>query len=158
MCTWNRGSDTFLTSGSSLWWVCQTSSNARTSTSSLMTFARVCFRVRTLSGEHTSGPVTYGISRKGPDFLSAGLAMSGSVQRISVWVESRNILGSAESVLVNYTLSDIGETVKTGALFSPSLSLSFRCVMRNTRFPKQRCHRLQSSRPPPAPLRSVSSQ
>lgn len=62
----------------------------------------------------------YAVSRNGADFLSASLAVSASVQQVSVWVESKNSLGSAESVPINYTLSDIGETVKTGALFALS--------------------------------------
>lgn len=60
----------------------------------------------------------YAVSRNGADFLSASLAVSGSVQQVSVWVESQNPLGSAESVPINYTLSDIGEKVKTGAVLS----------------------------------------
>lgn len=81
---------------------------------------RVCFRVRTPSGQHSPGPVMYAVSRNGADFLSASLAVSGSVRQVSVWVESQNPLGSAESVPISYTLSDIGEKVKTGALFSLS--------------------------------------
>lgn len=72
------------------------------------------FRVRTESGDHTSGPVTYSVSRQGLESLSATLDMSHSVQQISVWVESENRLGSAESAPLNYTLRDIGETGKTG--------------------------------------------
>lgn len=89
-----------------------------TGTCSLLKFARVCFRVRTTSGEHRSGPVTYSVSGQGSDCLSASLDVSGSVQQISVWVESQNPLGSAESAPLNYTLSDIGETVKTEGWFS----------------------------------------
>lgn len=74
----------------------------------------MCFRVRTESGNHTSGPVTYGVSRQGLGSLSATLDMSSSVQQISVWVESKNPLGSAKSAPLNYTLRDIGETGKTG--------------------------------------------
>lgn len=81
---------------------------------------RVCFRVRTPSGQHSPGPVMYAVSRNGADFLSDSLAVSGSVRQVSVWVESQNPLGSAESVPISYTLSDIGEKVKTGALFSLS--------------------------------------
>lgn len=119
LCTWNRGRDTFLTTNSSLWWVCATSARQTLAgTVSLTEFARVYFRVRTPSGQHTPGPVKYAVSRNGAGFLSASLAVSGSVQQISVWVVSQNILGSAESVSINYTLSDIGETVKTGSVLS----------------------------------------
>lgn len=89
-----------------------------TGTCSLLKFARVCFRVRTTSGVHTSGPVTYSVSGQGSDCLSASLDMSGSVQQISVWVESKNPLGSVKSAPLNYTLSDIGETVKAEGWFS----------------------------------------
>lgn len=78
----------------------------------------MCFRVRTTSGEHTSGLVTYGVSSQVSDFLSTSLDMPDSVQQISVWVESQNPLGSAESAPLNYTLSDIGERVKTDCCFS----------------------------------------
>lgn len=118
LCTWDRGRDTFLTTNSSLWWVCQTPAHPTLAgATSLTQFAHMCFRVRTPSGQHTPGPVTYAVSRNGADFLSASLALSGSVQQVSVWVESHNLLGSAESVPINYTLRDIGETVDTGALF-----------------------------------------
>lgn len=85
---------------------------------SLIKFARVCFRVRTTSGDHASGAVTYGVSGQGSDFLSAGVDVSGSVQQISVWVKSQNPLDSAESPPLNFPLSDIGETVKTQGCFS----------------------------------------
>lgn len=114
LCTWNRGHDTHLTTRSSLWWVWETSAHqSLTGTCSPIKFAPVCFRVRTTSGENTSSPVTYGASGQGSDFLSASLDMSSSVQQISVRVKSQNHLGSKESATLNYTLSDIGETVKT---------------------------------------------
>lgn len=69
------------------------------------------FRMGTPSGEYTSGPVTYSVSSKGTGFLSASFTVSSSVQLISVWVKSQNPLGSAESIPINYTLSDIGETI-----------------------------------------------
>lgn len=87
----------------------------------------MCFRVRTESGDHTSGPVTYGVSHQGLESLSATLDMSSSVQQISVWVESENPLGSAESAPLNYTLRDIGETGENRSFWVLSLSL----VMRN---------------------------
>lgn len=93
----------------------------------------MCFRVRTESGDRTTGPVTYGVSHQGLESLSATLDMSNSVQQISVWVESKNPLGSAKSAPLNYTLRDIGETGKTGVFVSVS---SLR-AMRNFCFPKQ---------------------
>uniref|UniRef100_H3C5H0 Interleukin 12 receptor, beta 2a n=1 Tax=Tetraodon nigroviridis TaxID=99883 RepID=H3C5H0_TETNG len=82
VCTWSRGRDTHLTTGSVL-------------------------RVRTTSGVHTSGPLTYSVSGQDSHFLSTSLDVSHSVQQISVWVESQNPLGSAESAPLNYTLRDI---------------------------------------------------
>lgn len=92
-------------------------------------FACVCFRVRTGSGDHTSGPVTYSVSRQGSESLSASLDVSRSVQQISVWVESENPLGPAQSAPLNYTLRDIGETGKAELLV---LSLSLRRAMLNS--------------------------
>lgn len=74
----------------------------------------VCFRVRNLSGNHTVGPVTNSVSRKGTDLLSASFTVSSSVQLISVWVHAQNLLGSAVSFPINYTLSDIGKTAAVG--------------------------------------------
>lgn len=81
-CTWNRGRDTFLRNNSVLW-------------------------VRTVPRNHTDGPVAYKVSNKGSAMLSAGFTVSSSVQLISVWVQTQNPLGSAESITTNYTLSDI---------------------------------------------------
>lgn len=69
-----------------------------------------CFRVRTVSGNHTAGPVTYKSSSKGTDSLTASFSVSSSVQLASVWVQAQNPLGSAVSTISNYTLSDIGKT------------------------------------------------
>lgn len=74
----------------------------------------MCFRVRNLSGNHTVGPVTNSVSRKGTDLLSASFTVSSSVQLISVWVHAQNLLGSAVSFPINYTLSDIGKTAAVG--------------------------------------------
>ncbi|XP_056895021.1 interleukin-12 receptor subunit beta-2 [Takifugu flavidus] len=105
LCTWDRGRDTFLTTNSSLW-------------------------VRTPSGQHTPGPVMYAVSRNGADFLSASLAVSGSVQQVSVWVESKNSLGSAESVPINYTLSDIA--MPSAPDLSPPTCSSQECLINVT--------------------------
>lgn len=70
----------------------------------------VCFRVRTLSGNHTVGPVTQSVCSKGTDLLSASFTVSSSVQLISVMVQAQNPLGSVVSFPINYTLSDIGKT------------------------------------------------
>lgn len=78
----------------------------------------VCFRVRTLSGNHTVGPVTRSGIRKGTDLLSASFTVSSSVQLISVWVQAQNSLGFAVSLPINYTLSDIGKTAAVSDCWS----------------------------------------
>lgn len=118
VCTWSRGRDTHLTTGSVLRWVWEMCPRQPLAgTCPLREPARVCFRVRTTSGVHTSGPLTYSVSGQDSHFLSTSLDVSHSVQQISVWVESQNPLGSAESAPLNYTLRDIGETVKTDGRF-----------------------------------------
>ncbi|XP_030583586.1 interleukin-12 receptor subunit beta-2 [Archocentrus centrarchus] len=82
VCTWNRGRDTNLRNSSALW-------------------------VKTVSGNHTDGPVPYKLSNKGTELLSVNFTVSRSVQLISVWVQTENPLGSAQSSIINYTLSDI---------------------------------------------------
>ncbi|XP_061593779.1 interleukin-12 receptor subunit beta-2 isoform X2 [Cololabis saira] len=82
VCTWNRGRETYLPNNSTL-------------------------RVRTGSGNHTEGPVLYNVSGKGTASPSAGFNLSRSVQQISVWVQAQNSLGSVESSVANYRLSDI---------------------------------------------------
>ncbi|XP_033477219.1 interleukin-12 receptor subunit beta-2 [Epinephelus lanceolatus] len=82
LCTWNRGRDTFLRNSSVL-------------------------GVRTASRNGTDEPVWYKASSKGTDSLSASFDVSSSVQLISVWVRAENPLGTAESITINYTLSDI---------------------------------------------------
>lgn len=81
VCTWNRGRGTFLRNHSQLW-------------------------VRTISGNHTVTK-SHSVSSKGTDSQSASFTLSRSVQLISVWVRVQNELGSAVSVTINYTLSDI---------------------------------------------------
>ncbi|XP_070765147.1 interleukin-12 receptor subunit beta-2 [Enoplosus armatus] len=81
-CTWNRGRDTYLRDSLMLW-------------------------VRTVSGNHTGGLASYKVPSKGTASPSAHFSVSSSVRLISVWVQAQNPLGSAESIAVNYTLSDI---------------------------------------------------
>lgn len=69
----------------------------------------VDFRVRTVTGDHREEPVQYNVSSKGTELLLASFSMSRSVQQVSVWVETRNSLGSVKSSVVNYTVSDIGK-------------------------------------------------
>ncbi|XP_028260511.1 interleukin-12 receptor subunit beta-2 [Parambassis ranga] len=80
-CTWNRGRHTYLWNSSVLW-------------------------MRTVSGNHTDGPV-HKVSSKGAESPTASFNVSRSVQFISVWVQAQNELGSVESSIINYTLSDI---------------------------------------------------
>lgn len=82
----------------------------------LMKLGFVCFSVRTLSGDHTDGPVHCEVPSKGTAPQSASFNVSVSVQRISVWVEAQNLLGSTVSVTINYTLSDIGKTAAVSQL------------------------------------------
>ncbi|XP_037624766.1 interleukin-12 receptor subunit beta-2 [Sebastes umbrosus] len=101
-CTWNRGRDTFLRNNSMLW-------------------------VRTVSGNHTDETVAHKVSSKGSDVPSAGFNVSHSVRLISVWVQTRNPLGSAVSVTINYTLSDIAMP-STPVLGQPECS-SRQCII-----------------------------
>lgn len=71
-----------------------------------MKLGLVCFRVRTVSGNHTSEPAQHTVSR---DLLSVSFPVLRSVPLIHVWVQARNQLGSAVSSTINYTLSDIGK-------------------------------------------------
>lgn len=77
-CTWNKGRDTFLRDALVLW-------------------------VRTASRNHTHTLV----SSKGTESPSASFTVSQSDQFISVWVQAQNALGSVESSVISYTLSDI---------------------------------------------------
>lgn len=67
----------------------------------------VCFRVRIVSRNHTD---ELKIPIKGTDSSSGSFPVSTSVQFISVWVYVENLLNSSNSSVINYTLSDIGET------------------------------------------------
>uniref|UniRef100_UPI0037E96578 interleukin-12 receptor subunit beta-2 n=1 Tax=Semicossyphus pulcher TaxID=241346 RepID=UPI0037E96578 len=80
-CTWNRGRDTLIKTNWTMW-------------------------VRTVSVNHTVGPVPYNVSSKDA-LLPATFPVSRSVQLISVWVRVENDLGSAVSAPINYTLRDI---------------------------------------------------
>lgn len=84
----------------------------------------VCSRVRTVSGNHTVGPV-HNISSKGTDSPSASFNVACSVQMMSVWVQTRNPLGSAESAATNYTLSDIGKRAAVSVGRWPECVLRF---------------------------------
>ncbi|XP_038572258.1 interleukin-12 receptor subunit beta-2 [Micropterus salmoides] len=102
-CTWNRGRDTYLRNTSVLW-------------------------VRTVSGNHTNGPVLYKVSSKGTALPSASFNVSTSVQLISVWVEVQNPLGSEISITTNYTLNDIAMP-STPVLGPPECS-SRECIIK----------------------------
>ncbi|XP_041646819.1 interleukin-12 receptor subunit beta-2 isoform X2 [Cheilinus undulatus] len=56
---------------------------------------------------HTAAPVLHSISSKGSVSQSASISVSSSARKISVWVKIENVLGSAESIPLNYTLTDI---------------------------------------------------
>ncbi|XP_076578979.1 interleukin-12 receptor subunit beta-2 [Chaetodon auriga] len=103
LCTWNRGRDTYLRNSSVL-------------------------LVRTVSGNHTAGPMTYRSSSKGTDSLTASFIVPSSVQLVSVWVRAQNPLGSAVSTITNYTLSDIAMP-STPELGHPECS-SRECIIR----------------------------
>ncbi|KAM4549445.1 interleukin-12 receptor subunit beta-2 isoform 1-T1 [Odontesthes bonariensis] len=103
VCTWNRGRDTYLLNNSALW-------------------------VRTVSGNHTEGPVLFNVIGKGTKSLSASFSVTRSVQLISVWVQAQNSLGSVESPIINYTLSDI-VMPSTPVLGQPECS-SRKCIIK----------------------------
>ncbi|KAM6921143.1 interleukin-12 receptor subunit beta-2 [Xenentodon cancila] len=103
VCTWNRGRETYLPNHFMLW-------------------------VRTGSGNHTEGPVLHNVSSKGTESLSASFKLSRSVEQMSVWVQAQNPLGSVESSVVNYTLSDI-VMPSTPVLGQPECS-SRKCVIK----------------------------
>lgn len=100
-CTWNRGQDTYLG-----------------------TRSKLC--VRTVTGNHTDGP--HSVSSTGTESLSASFAVSRSVQLISVWVTVQNELGSVESSITNYSLSDIAMPLAPG-LYLLECS-SRRCIIK----------------------------
>lgn len=122
-CTWNRGRDTYLRNSSELRWVRKDwkASNLLDvppkniiygCISCPVKLGFVCFRVRTSTGNHTVGPVTRSVFRKGTDLRTVSFTVSSSVQLISVWVQAQNSLGFAVSLPINYTLSDIGKTTE----------------------------------------------
>lgn len=122
-CTWNQGRDTYLRNSSELRWVWkdwQASNLLDVPPKNIIygciscpvKLGFVCFRVRTLTGNHTVGPVTRSVFRKGTDLRTASFTVSSSVQLISVWVQAQNSLGFAVSLAINYTLSDIGKTTE----------------------------------------------
>lgn len=124
LCSWGRGRNTYLWNSAALQWVwkgtlrdwegnkiSRSASHCDAAYITLRTkLSCVCCSVRTLPGNHTVGPVTSDVSNKENDLLSASFNVSTSVQLITVWVQVHNALGSAASVPVNYTLSDIGKT------------------------------------------------
>lgn len=63
-----------------------------------------------VSGSHSDGSTSYKVSDKGTELLSVNFTVSRSVELISVWVQTENPLGSANSSIINYTLSKIGKT------------------------------------------------
>lgn len=77
-CSWNSGRKTYLRNDSTL-----------------------C--VKTFTHNATEGPQLLTVSERG----SASLVVDSSVQIVSVWVRVSNPLGSAESPVMNYNLSDI---------------------------------------------------
>lgn len=78
VCSWNRGRNTYLRNNATL-----------------------C--VRTFTHNASGGSKLCNSSAEG----SASVTVGSSVQLVSVWVHVTNPLGSAESPVINYTLSDI---------------------------------------------------
>ncbi|KAM4740015.1 interleukin-12 receptor subunit beta-2 [Anableps anableps] len=84
-CSWDRGRDTYLP-----YW------------------NRFVVWDRTVSGNHTRGPEPVSnVSSKGTESPSANFTLPRSVQHISVRIRAQNSLGSVESPIVSYNLSDI---------------------------------------------------
>ncbi|XP_035997286.1 interleukin-12 receptor subunit beta-2 [Fundulus heteroclitus] len=82
-CSWDRGRDTYLWNRYVLW-------------------------VSTGSGNHIGGPVPMcNVSNKGTESPSANFTLHRSARLMAVWVQAQNSLGSVNSSVVNYTLSDI---------------------------------------------------
>lgn len=111
-CTWNHGRDTYLRNSAVLWWALKgkLTSQQNIYLPAAVTSDFVCFRVRTLSGNYTTGPFSYSVPKNPTVSPSASFAVSSSVEFISVWVQTKNQLGSIESLPINYSLSDIGKT------------------------------------------------
>ncbi|XP_042272569.1 interleukin-12 receptor subunit beta-2 [Thunnus maccoyii] len=103
VCTWNRGRKTYLRNTAVLW-------------------------VRTVSGSHIGTPQSYNVSSKETDSASANFTVSSSVQSISVWVQTSNLLDTVVSDTINYTLSDIAMPL-TPVLWLPECS-SRECVIK----------------------------
>ncbi|CAG5864611.1 unnamed protein product [Menidia menidia] len=99
----------------------------------------VGFRVITVTGNHSEGPALFRESGRGTKSPSFTFSVPASARLISVWVQSQNALGSAESPVINYTLSDIafarfGSLIRpvmpsTPVLLQPECS-SRRCTLR----------------------------
>uniref|UniRef100_A0A3Q2VCY4 Interleukin 12 receptor, beta 2a n=1 Tax=Haplochromis burtoni TaxID=8153 RepID=A0A3Q2VCY4_HAPBU len=103
VCIWNRGRDTNLRNSSALW-------------------------VKGVSGSHSDGSTSYKVSDKGTELLSVNFTVSRSVELISVWVQTENPLGSANSSIINYTLSKI-VMPSTPVLGKPEC-YSRKCIMK----------------------------
>uniref|UniRef100_I3J319 Interleukin 12 receptor, beta 2a n=1 Tax=Oreochromis niloticus TaxID=8128 RepID=I3J319_ORENI len=103
VCIWNRGRDTNLRNSSALW-------------------------VKGVSGNHSDGSTPYKVSNKGTELLSVNFTVSRSVELISVWVQTENPLGSAQSSIINYTLSKIAMP-STPVLGKPEC-YSRKCIMK----------------------------
>uniref|UniRef100_A0A3P9CI57 Fibronectin type-III domain-containing protein n=1 Tax=Maylandia zebra TaxID=106582 RepID=A0A3P9CI57_9CICH len=103
VCIWNRGRDTNLRNSSALW-------------------------VKGVSGSHSAGSTSYKVSDKGTELLSVNFTVSRSVELISVWVQTENPLGSANSSIINYTLSKI-VMPSTPVLGKPEC-YSRKCIMK----------------------------
>uniref|UniRef100_A0A3Q2NNF6 Interleukin 12 receptor, beta 2a n=1 Tax=Fundulus heteroclitus TaxID=8078 RepID=A0A3Q2NNF6_FUNHE len=86
-CSWDRGRDTYLWN---------------------LKLCSVALRVSTGSGNHIGGPVPMcNVSNKGTESPSANFTLHRSARLMAVWVQAQNSLGSVNSSVVNYTLSDI---------------------------------------------------
>ncbi|XP_013883474.1 interleukin-12 receptor subunit beta-2 [Austrofundulus limnaeus] len=103
-CVWDRGRDTYLQDHFVMWM---------------------------RAGNHTETHVLHE-SSKGTENLSANFTLSTSVQYILVWVRAQNVLGSVESSIVNYTVSDI-VMPSTPVLAQPECS-SRNCSIRLRQF------------------------
>ncbi|KAM9762799.1 interleukin-12 receptor subunit beta-2 isoform 1-T2 [Menidia menidia] len=103
VCTWNSGRDAHLWNSFEL-------------------------RVITVSGNHSEGPALFRESSRGTKSPSFSFSVPAYARLISVWVQSQNALGSAESPVINYTLSDI-VMPSTPVLRRPECS-SRRCTLR----------------------------
>ncbi|KAM9384329.1 interleukin-12 receptor subunit beta-2 isoform 2-T2 [Pholidichthys leucotaenia] len=103
VCTWNKGKDSGLWNHFKLW-------------------------VRIISGNLAERPKSFGVSNSRGKQLSANFNVSRSVQLISVWVQASNPLGTANSSVINYTLTDIAMP-EVPVLGQPDCS-SRRCIIK----------------------------